>query len=424
MNQLNNTWIWLAILAVTVALLGLWLLPRCQTPSAVWQDPKERLRDRNELRKTLAQIMGGAVVLFGLFFTWHQSQLQRAKQSLEQLAKALDLLSSENPALRVAAISVLRQSAQSGSAQDRGTVVEVLSAFLREKRPALAVPGGPAATDVQAALSALGALLGSSPRLTVRADLRGVDLRNMRLAGLKLANSDLTSSLFNGSVLDHAQLDGASLRGAQLGLVEGSLPPDDECLTNIRAGWCFLFEGLTRGTRLADATLRDADLSFSDLTGANLWHADLAGATLSSAQLAFARLSEADLSRARLDGACLDTTFFMKTNLREADVSGADLRTTRADVFQMMFGGLRSALESTRFSEADFTNATLSGAILHGVDLSEAKGLTQQQLEQAELDEITKLPANLRLPRRREEKQRPLSESMLLDTHCVPVHDH
>lgn len=400
--------IWLAILAVTVALLVLWLLPKLQAPSALWLDPKERLRDRNELRKTLAQIMGDAVVLFGLFFTWHQGQLQRAKQSLEQLAKALDLLSSENPALRVAAISVLRQSAQNGSAQEKGTVVEVLSAFLRERRPAASVPGGPAATDVQAALSALGALLTTSARPTVRADLRGVDLRGMDLGGLKLPNSDLTSSLLNGAVLDYAQLEGSTLRGAQLGLVEGPLPPGDECSTEIRAAWCFtLEEGFTRGTRLAAAVLRNADLSFADLTGANLWHADLRGATLSNAQLALARLSEANLAGARLDGALLDTAFFMRANLRDADLGGADLRTSHPDAFWMMFGGLRSALESTRFSEADFTGANLTGALLQGIDLSGAMGLAQEQLEQAELDETTKLPPGLSLPKRTQGSNRP-----------------
>ena len=66
---------------------------------------------------------------------------------------------------------------------------------------------------------------------------------------------------------------------------------------------------------LSEANLRGADLSWADLSEADLSEADLRGADLS-----WADLREADLSGANLRGA----------DLREADLSEADLR--RADL--------------------------------------------------------------------------------------------
>ncbi len=69
------------------------------------------------------------------------------------------------------------------------------------------------------------------------------------------------------------------------------------------------------GANLAFANLRDADLTGADLTGANLRDADLTGADLTGANLAFANLRDADLTGADLTGA----------NLTRANLRGADL---------------------------------------------------------------------------------------------------
>ena len=105
---------------------------------------------------------------------------------------------------------------------------------------------------------------------------------------------------------------------------------------------------------LSGAVLRKANLSGAVLRGADLSRSDLSGANLSGAAVGLADLSGAILSKVILSGAVL----------LGANLSGADLR-----------------------------GADLSGAILSG-----AEDLTQEQLEEANGDESTRLPSELKLP--------------------------
>ena len=100
---------------------------------------------------------------------------------------------------------------------------------------------------------------------------------------------------------------------------------------------------------LASARMRRAHLRFATLSGANLAGANLAGA---------------DLTDARLD----------RANLANADLSSAAL------------------------ARCDLTGARLAGARLHGANLSEARNLTQSQLDDALGDALTELPGHLTRP--------------------------
>ena len=68
--------------------------------------------------------------------------------------------------------------------------------------------------------------------------------------------------------------------------------------------------------------------------------------------------------------------------LDEADVQGADL--SKADF-------RRAHMQDARMAGADLREANLCG-----VDLLDATGLTQEQVDSAEIDERTRLPAYLR----------------------------
>lgn len=95
-----------------------------------------------------------------------------------------------------------------------------------------------------------------------------------------------------------------------------------------------------------------------------LRHASLRFATLTGANLEMADLSNADFSDARLDG---------------ADFSGADLGEAVLD-------------------RADFSGARLGGVNLAGASLSEARNLTQAQIDEALGDTLTVLPPHLTRP--------------------------
>ena len=69
--------------------------------------------------------------------------------------------------------------------------------------------------------------------------------------------------------------------------------------------------------------------------------------------------------------------------VRRIDLSGASLRNANlsgADAAHAFFQG------------ADFDGASLTGTVLRGADLTGAKNLTLEQLSEAIIDELTRLP--------------------------------
>ncbi len=155
---------------------------------------------------------------------------------------------------------------------------------------------------------------------------------------------------------------------------------------------------------LSGADLSETDLSEADLSGARLTDADLSGADLSETDLSEAPLSWADLSWANLSGAEVSGATLERSDLSEANLSGANLRGARLSGANLSGAILRGAdmgdgiyLFDADLSEADLSGANLRGASLSGADLSGAdltradlsganlsdvKGVTEEQLEE------------------------------------------
>ncbi len=211
-----------------------------------------------------------------------------AGQLIERYTRAVDQLGADTVDVRLGGIYALERIARS-SPEDHPTVVEVLSAFVREHAVAARSDAQPAAagvhsgalgdengscgaptgscgastaggpdTDVQAAITVLGRL--PHREGVPRADLVGTDL-----AGAQLARTDLA----------RARLAGTNLSGA-----------------------CLIETNLTRA-ELIGVNLRDAQLDGAELTGALLDRAVLRGARLVGADLTGAWLDGADLTGAR-----------------------------------------------------------------------------------------------------------------------------
>jgi uncharacterized protein YjbI with pentapeptide repeats len=158
----------------------------------------------------------------------------------------------------------------------------------------------------------------------------------IQLLGVSLSSANLKGAWLNDAKLSNANLEGANLEGAYL---EGAVLRHADL---IRAN--------LREAKLQCADLIDADLDFTDLEGADLRSANLEGAYLEGAALRNTKLGGANLSRA---------------DISEANLSGANL-------------------EGTYLKGADLSRANLEGA-----DLSRAKGLTKEQLEEAYLCKTT-----------------------------------
>jgi uncharacterized protein YjbI with pentapeptide repeats len=89
----------------------------------------------------------------------------------------------------------------------------------------------------------------------------------------------------------------------------------------------------------------------------------------------------------------------LQPDLSLADLSGADLRKANLSRAVLRGANLSGAdLSGANLSGAALGLADLSGANLSGTVLSEAEDLTQEQLEEANGDESTRLPSDLKPP--------------------------
>ncbi len=291
----NWRW-WVGAAAVVAGLAGgavvLWVHVPALYASVAPQDGRAQAvaLTRTGVLTAGAALLALTGVAANLLENRRATNLTHARELSEQLADrytaAVTQLGSDTLDVRLGGIYALERIATDSPADHR-TVVEVLSAFVREHttpgRPGAArrghsatlptpadratvtipAPAGPDLdTDIQAALTVLG-------RLPERAGVPRADLTGAYLSGAQLFGANLTG----------ARLSGVHLSGADL----------------LRAN-------LT-GAKLSKANMAGAELFRANLSGSRLNLANLTGARLNRANLSDAVLAEADLSDAVLGGA-------------------------------------------------------------------------------------------------------------------------
>jgi uncharacterized protein YjbI with pentapeptide repeats len=170
-----------------------------------------------------------------------------------------------------------------------------------------------------------------------------------------------------------------------------------------------LSEGKFLRTDFGRSDLADVSLAGADLTEANFEHARLAGADLSGAVLTKTSGDRADFTKAVLKGADMSKAEMSRTDFTGADFTGANLQKAelgRAILADAVLDGVD--LSRAEVARAVFAGASLKGSDLTGAytyltrfeatDLTQVKGLTQEQLEAACGDEETRLPEGLTAP--------------------------
>jgi uncharacterized protein YjbI with pentapeptide repeats len=304
--------------------LTLWAVPQLQTMGMIIPDD-HRIRLENELRTTLFHIVAAGFVLLGSYVAWRRFS---SGQITERFTKAIEQLGSEKLVVRLGGIFALERIAKDSPDRDRWTIIEVLTAYVREN------------------------------------SWTGLDLQDV-------AKPAYGSELFG----DMGEKD----RKPRVDIQTVLTVIGKRSLTNGR--------GDHHRLNLSNADLRNVDLSGcnlkkADFSGAKLKGASLDGANLEEASFYRADLETAKLSNARLKGAC-----FIHANLKDAHLPGTKLKRTN-----FLMANMKGAfLKRQYFTVTE--GKRLNKIYIDGADLSEAMGLTPEQIESALIDETTKLPA-------------------------------
>ena len=156
-------------------------------------------------------------------YTARNYSLSRDGQVTDRITKAVGQLGDRKVDVRLGGIYALERIAVDSPKRDHPTVMEVLTAFVRE-HSRIQLTAGPApddappeawvrvpppATDIQAALTVVG-------RRNPKRDIRRIDLRGASLRGADLYRARLRDTLLGGADLTGADLRKADLRKTDL----------------------------------------------------------------------------------------------------------------------------------------------------------------------------------------------------------------
>lgn len=303
-------------------------------------------------------------------------RVSEEKQVTERFSKAIEHLGSDGEEkihIRLGGIYALAQIAKDSPQNYHWTIVEILSAFIREKQsrdllaktddelssldshdPIFKVP-----VDIRTALTVLG-------DRNIKEDPEGkiIDLKRVILTKVDIQKSKFPKADFSGAYLQNANLNGANFSGAILrgANLLGSSIIDDADLTKSCLAGARLTGAFLHNSKFNEADFRYANLEISDLRGA-----DLSGSNLIEANLSGANLSNANLSKTHLVGANLHSTNLSGTDLRGASLCGSITNTIK--------------MPGLEFSNESYI---------------EAKNLTREQIDSARIDENTELPDDLK----------------------------
>jgi len=281
-------WGFLTIIGLPILFLILWKVPEWQvqeylgrldakaisklTPQELIQLQKDLINAENNARTTLAQIIGGLVLLLGLYAMFKNVRVTEEGKLTERFSKAVELLGSDKLDIRLGGIHALERIARD-SLKDHWMVVDVLTAFIREQ--SRRAYKGHMANSKE-----------SSPSLDFIED--DFILRE----DIQVALTVIGRRKWGGREFPHQEINLMQAFLVRAVLFEANLKNANLFKTNLAQS--ILYKADLRKAMLADAVLIGANLSYANLSGANLDHAELHGANLrTSIRLTLEQLSKA-----------------------------------------------------------------------------------------------------------------------------------
>ncbi len=392
----------LITLGIFIIALALWQIPQWQLSSKKLSSPDKQAEMENAYRTTLVQALGGVFFFVTAYFTWRNVKAAEEKQVTERFSKAIEQLGNDNIHVRLGGIYALERIAND-SEKDYWQVIEVLTAYIREKAPLPPIKKNekvpfwshntapieaqkedipPIPTDIQAVLTVL-----TRRRYALnQGEKHPLDLNRTNLQSARLEGVNLQSARLEGANLQSARLEGANLQSARL---EGA---------NLQLA-------RLKGASLQSASLWRANLEGAMLDGILDGAVNLEGAMLGGANLQSAMLGGANLQSAMLGGANLQLASLDRVNLQSASLDRANLQSASLGRANLQSASLEGAnLQGVILWEANLQSASLEGANLKNVQfLKFVVGLTREQITQIDQDQSNideaMLPDYLQLPK-------------------------
>jgi hypothetical protein len=228
-NTLKKILIWVASIIVLLTIIALvWLFPTWLYTEQSYTGAKDLFDVHNETRKTAAQIVVGILLLAGLYLTHKrikatedQVRVSEEGQITERFTRAVEQLGNEKLEVRLGGIYALERIAKD-SPKDHWSVMEVLSAYIREKAKWVDEKTQPIPqTDIQAIINVIGRR-GHLSRENERINLSETDLRRYKFISgnfdklvfyaSHLENVFILKSSFNDAIFQEANLKYAQLK--------------------------------------------------------------------------------------------------------------------------------------------------------------------------------------------------------------------
>ena len=358
-----------------------------------WDDLADDKESLSTTVRNIGLLIGGVVAI--LLAVWRsivaERQADTAQQGLlnERYQRGAEMIGSDVLSVRLGGIYALERLAAEHPNIYHIQIMKLFCSYVRNptksndegSEPALVADpegkegrrqeGAQTREDIQAVIAAIGGRgdigIAIEKREKFTLDLHGADLSGLRLSGANLARANL--SFAN---LRHVSFFDTTPSGPDLSTPIPSGPNQPTARIGIPGSFIPLdFVGVED---------RRANLSGSNLYGADLSHAFLLGADLSGARLVEATLSNSKLIRANLRQAVLLSADLSGAFLLKADLAGAQLAHAKLVGTQLQGAKLYGAnLFLTEFRGADLSGAKFS-EVHDGVI---ATGLTQAQIDEA-----------------------------------------
>lgn len=425
MHQIPN-WVKRWTFAGVATLLGFGLMVSGIQTWSDWIQLQVDATDQNkrkfdtslEFTKAIIGLIGTSATIVGgvfLYVNYIQAQdklnheKEKAKKDIalaesrlitERFSKAVEQLGSDKMDVRIGGIYALEQIAKDSVKYPdlqgyHWTVMEVLTAFIRERSPVQPKKQNqtfaasflasdqesselkPVTTDVQAAVSVIGRrdISRENPEQTL--NLSYTNLSGANLERAKLQRANFYKSNFKEACLREAKMQGAYLQEANLikaNLADSDLYDVNLCKAKLQ-GAILVGACLEGGVSFIKAQLHKANLYRARLQGASFEEAKLKGANFKEANLQHVNFSDADLRNAIFSSAKLCNTEFKNTRLQKATFENTDLQAACFDEANLQGASFKKAklqdailLESSDLKDTDFTDANLQHAAIDSLE--------------------------------------------------------